>query len=155
MISFDQFLALNESSRAGAKTGLYPLGYDGIGLYPPAYMLPSSADVLYYMSVDERFASWWEGKPFDISHIPGNPVPHKGHRMPGVLKPMKPSAMPGKPTPHRDHGMAGDERKHRESPLAGKPAQDCLVKKSSVVNPHLAGKPTEKSVCASMFKMPD
>lgn len=154
MMSFDQFL--NENSRAGTKTGLYPLGYDGIGLYPPAYMLPSAADILYYLSVDDRFAGWWEGKPFSIDHIPGKPVPPKDHDLEGILKPLKPvkfSKLPGKVADPKDHGMPGKEKKHADSKLPGAPKKDCLVKKTTTLNPHVSGKKAEKSVCAA--KIPD
>ena len=150
MISFDQFL---EGHRNAGKTGLYPLGYDGIGNYPPADIITSSADAIYYLSIDDRFASWWEGKPFSIEHIPGKPVPHKEVDLEGVLKPMKPSKMPGKSTKHKGHGMPGVERKPAESPLPGKPEKNCLVKNPKMLNPHKAGRAAEKSVCAA--KIPD
>jgi len=153
MKSFHQFLTLVEGHRNAGKTGLYPLGYDGIGNYPPADIITSAADAIYYLSVDDRFASWWEGKPFSIDHIPGRPVPHKEVDLEGVLKPFRPSKMPGKSVKPSDHGMPGDERKPRESPLPGKPKKDCLVKKATLLDPHKAGKAAEKSVCAA--KIPD
>jgi hypothetical protein len=157
MKSFDQFLdALHEGHRNAGKTGLYPLGYDGIGNYPPADIITSSADAIYYLSVDDRFASWWEGSPFDISHIPGKPVEPKEHGMPGILKPPRESKMPGKPTKPKGHGMPGVEKKPGESPLPGAPTRDCIVKKPTLLNPHLAGKGAEKSICdKEIWKLPD
>lgn len=149
MISFDQFLSRLNEGRAGSKTGLYPLGYDGIGNYPPAYMMPTSADTLYYLSIDDRFAGWWEGKPFDITHIHGEPVEPKGHSLPGKEVPHKPSDMPGKPMPPKYRMPAGIVKKPAESPLPGAPTKDCLVKKMKTGNPQQAGRSAEKSVCAS------
>jgi hypothetical protein len=147
MMNFDQFLDLvNENSRAGTKTGLYPLGYDGIGNYPPAYLMPSAADTLYYLSIDDRYSAYWEGKPFNIDHLSGDVQEPKGHGMPGWVVPHakgSPAKMPHYKMP------PGDVRKPQDSPLPGKPTKDCLVKKPRAVDPHLAGKATEKSVCAS------
>jgi hypothetical protein len=35
-MNFKEWL-IKESSNPGSKTGLYPLGYGGIGLYPPQW----------------------------------------------------------------------------------------------------------------------
>jgi hypothetical protein len=152
MISFDQFLDLQEGHRNAGKTGLYPLGYDGIGNYPPADIMTSAADALYYLSIDDRFSSWWEGSPFSISHIPGKPVQPREHGLPGILKPPKPHGISGFSKPHKDHGMPGDERPPKDSPLPGKPEKDCLVKKPSQLNPQWAGRKAEKCKCPG--KMP-
>jgi hypothetical protein len=45
---------LNEASNPGSKTGLYPVGYGGIGLYPPQWYLTRSADAIFYISNDDR-----------------------------------------------------------------------------------------------------
>jgi hypothetical protein len=66
MISFKKWL-ISESSNSG-KTGLYPLGYGGIGLYPPQSYLTRSADAIFYLSIDDRI---YNSKDiFDISHLP-------------------------------------------------------------------------------------
>jgi hypothetical protein len=157
MKSFDQYLDdLNEGHRNAGKTGLYPLGYDGIGNYPPADIITSAADAIYYLSIDDRFASWWEGSPFDISHIPGKPVEPKEHGMPGILKPPGPSKMPGQHTKPKNHGMPGVEKKPGESKLPGEPKKNCLVKNPRLLNPHYAGKKAEKSICdKEIWKLPD
>ncbi len=152
MISFDDFLTLNEN-RASSKTGLYPFGYDGIGNYPPAYLLPASADAVYYLSIDDRFAKWWEGPPFNIKHIEGDPVEPKGHKMPGIEKKHDPHGMPGKTKKPNIKLPSGNVRKPEESPLPGKPTRDCLVKNVKTLDPKLAGTSAEKSICAS--KIPD
>ena len=63
--------AVSEGSNPGAKTGLYPMGYGGVGLYPPQWYPTRSADAIFYFSVDERIYKGKEGGPFDITHIPG------------------------------------------------------------------------------------
>lgn len=97
MASFWEFLQIVEATRAGSKSGLYPLGYDGIGNYTPADWITSAADAFYYMSKDERLFKTHEGSPFKISHIKGedeikNP---KGHGMPGEEVKPKGHGMPG------------------------------------------------------------
>jgi hypothetical protein len=68
-MNFREWL-VKEGSNPGAKTGLYPLGYGGIGLYPTAWYPTRSADAIYYMSVDERIYKSKEGGQFDITHLP-------------------------------------------------------------------------------------
>lgn len=64
---------INEGSNPGSKTGLYALGYGGVGLYPPQWYLTRSADAIYYLSQDERIYKAEEKGQFDISHIPAEP----------------------------------------------------------------------------------
>jgi hypothetical protein len=64
---------LNEGKTAG-KVGLYPLGYQGVGQYPPEYMLPGSADAILYISADERLQHCWEQEPFKIDHLKPHPL---------------------------------------------------------------------------------
>lgn len=71
-MNFKEWL-YSEGSNPGAKTGLYPLGYGGIGLYPPNWYPTRSADAIFYFSNDERIYKGIEGPPFDISKIPGKP----------------------------------------------------------------------------------
>jgi hypothetical protein len=103
-MTFRDWLILSEG-RTGDKTGLYPLGYAGIGLYPPQTYLPGSADGLYYLSQDERIYKGIEGPPHDIRHIPGKPSslksvvgegpPHRINHIPG--KSPKPTTGEGEP----------------------------------------------------------
>lgn len=60
-----------EGSNPGSKTGLYPLGYGGIGLYPPSWYPTRSADAIFYLSVDDRIYKGKDGGQFDITHLPG------------------------------------------------------------------------------------
>jgi hypothetical protein len=52
---------------------LYPLGYGGIGLYPPAWYLTRSADAIFYLSIDERIYKGDDGGDFDITKMPRSP----------------------------------------------------------------------------------
>lgn len=63
---------VSEGTNPGAKTGLYPLGYGGIGLYPPQWYPTRSADAIFYMSIDDRIYKGKDGGSFDITHIPGD-----------------------------------------------------------------------------------
>lgn len=79
-----------------SKSGLYPLGYDGIGNYTPADWVTSAADAIYYLDKDDRLFKTHEGSPFKITHIDGDVIPPKGHGMPGYTSPPKPHGMPGR-----------------------------------------------------------
>jgi len=68
MMNFREWL-VSEGSNPGVKTGLYPLGYGGVGLYPAAWYPTRSADAIYYMSIDERIYKGKEGGAFDITHL--------------------------------------------------------------------------------------
>lgn len=71
-MNFREWL-VKEGSNPGAKTGLYPLGYGGVGLYPPQWYLTRSADAIFYLSIDERIYSGKDGGKFDITHLAGKP----------------------------------------------------------------------------------
>ena len=103
---------VTEGSNPGSKTGLYPLGYGGVGLYPPSWYLTRSADAIFYLSQDERIydakegklkglpgevpnkmnggnppqknyaAKYGDGEPWSIKHLKGAPKPHKGDFVP-------------------------------------------------------------------------
>lgn len=70
-MNFKEWL-LNERSNTSGKTGLYPLGYGGIGLFPPQWYLTRSADAIFYLSIDDRIYKSKDKGSFDISHLPGN-----------------------------------------------------------------------------------
>lgn len=76
MISFKKWL-LNEGSNTGSKTGLYPLGYGGVGLYPPQWYITRSADAIFYLSLDDRIYNSKDSGSFDITHLRGKIEPPK------------------------------------------------------------------------------
>jgi len=87
-LQFAEWLLLVESSRnPGTKSGLYPLGYDGIGNYPPADILTNSADAITYLDMDQRLFKTHDGAPFDIKHISGKAIEPGEHGMPGHVIP--------------------------------------------------------------------
>jgi hypothetical protein len=54
MLKFAEWFELNEGvMRPGAKQGLYPPGYGGIGLYPPQDWMPGAADAITYMPKED------------------------------------------------------------------------------------------------------
>lgn len=97
--------SLLEHEGTSGKTGLYPKGAMGIGLYPPQTYTTRSADAIYYISIDERLFKGKEGSPFSIKHIPGKPShteltfkngmgeksPWDISHLPGPPKPLKPN----------------------------------------------------------------
>ena len=79
MIKFYEYLQVINEGKTSGKTGLYPLGYGGVGQYPPEYLLPGSADAIYYISADERLQKCWEKEPFKIDHLKPVPIWTKPH----------------------------------------------------------------------------
>ena len=66
---FKEWIHLNEDAGApGAKQSLYPMGYGGIGLYPPSDVITWASDAITYMPEKVRFIKfiWGDG-------ILGNP----------------------------------------------------------------------------------
>lgn len=111
--SFAQYVTLKEGSRtSSSKTGLYPLGYGGIGLYPDADYLTHAADAILYLTQDARLYNNQDNTPFDISHLPGPELygdkinsgesdPFNIGDIPGKSVPPKDSPLPGKSTPYK------------------------------------------------------
>jgi len=98
--------------RTASKTGLYPLGYGGLGLYPDADYLPHAADAIVYLTHDARLYSNGDNPPFSISHLPGHPQygdninagenePFDIRDVPGKAVTPKDTTMPGKPMPFK------------------------------------------------------
>jgi hypothetical protein len=120
-LNFKEWLLISESaSRPGNKTGLYPLGYGGIGLYPLQDYLTHSADAITYISMDDRLnPKGHEGPPFDITHLkPAPTMTHqkhpfqdkktpKGWKKPdGIIEP-KDDRAPGKRVPPKNTPLPG------------------------------------------------
>lgn len=141
--------------RTGGKTGLYPLGYAGIGNYPMAYMINTAADALTYMSADDRISSNLEGAPFDITHMKPGPTPPKESKLSGKIVPPKESPLPknkeypqGKNYPN--HGMPGKEVKPRGDKMK------CLVEKPGALPPKkVVQNGAEDSICPYLWQIPD
>lgn len=91
-MNFKEFLMIKEGTSMGSKSMLYPLGYNGIGLYPLSYYMPYSADALVYISQDNRIFHNGDGTPHSIKHIPGRPSfsptknPNNGENKPFSIK---------------------------------------------------------------------
>ena len=103
---FNEYLVLKESRRTGSKTGLYPLGYGGVGLYPDADMMTQSADAVFYLSIDNRLFNNGDEAPFSITHLPG----HKQYEQPNS----------GENSPFDINHIPGDIITPKDSPLSGK-----------------------------------
>lgn len=104
--TFNEYLIKEDDRRTGSKTGLYPLGYGGIGLYPDADMMTHSADAAFYLTNDKRLYRNGDSAPFSITHLPG----HKqyGDRInSGEHNPFKISHLPGDVIPPKDSPLQG------------------------------------------------
>ena len=82
-MNFKEWL-LKEGSNAGSKTGLYPLGYGGIGLYPPQWYTTRSADAIFYLSIDDRIYKGKNAGDFDITKLPGESNEKLNHGEKGI-----------------------------------------------------------------------
>lgn len=66
-----------DSTRTGAKLGLYPPIEDALGQYPPLYGIPSAADLITY--IDIAFGK--KGVPGKNGIIKyGHPRHQRGHK---------------------------------------------------------------------------
>lgn len=141
---------LDERQQFG-KSMLYPLGYGGIGNYPPSYMTPSQADAITYLTNDARLWAIWEKPPFPIHHLKPGPVPHKEPTLKGKIIPWK--------NKHKFIGakMVGIKSKLPPGdviPWSYKDCLPCTVKAPQTLDPRLCGKKAEDSICKHMWKMP-
>ena len=104
---FSEYMILKEDDRrTGSKTGLYPLGYGGIGLYPDADMMTHAADAAFYLTNDNRLFKNGDAAPFSITHLPG----HKqyGDKInAGENHPFKISHLPGDVVQPKDSQLQG------------------------------------------------
>ena len=120
-MNFKEWL-IKEGSNPGSKTGLYPLGYGGIGLYPPSWYPTRSADAIFYLSVDERIYKGNEGGQFSISHLPGKSNEKINSGEHGVWDISK---LPGKPSNTMQKNYAanrGEKRLWDISKIKGEPS---------------------------------
>lgn len=150
MISFFEYLSIINEGKTSGKTGLYPLGYGGIGNYPPEYAIPGSADAIYYISADDRLQHVWEKEPFKIDHL--KPIPIWTKKQGKKLYVAATAKLP-----------PGDESPHKATPLPGriKPYKDkkhkCQIDNPTCLPAHLVHKKAERygDPCPDTFKMPD
>lgn len=153
MKSFYQMWQLLSEGPTSEKTGLYPLGYGGIGNYPPEYLLPRSADAIYYLAADERLQKCYEKEPFKIDHLKPQPTwTYSFGKKPYVsvsvkLPPGK--VVPPKPLPPVPSIKPFKIKKYNK--------KQCMVSEPQCLPPNLVGKKAEKfgDPCPHTFKMPD
>jgi hypothetical protein len=150
MLKFYEYIkVINEGATFG-KTGLYPLGYQGVGQYPPAYLMPASADAIYYISMDDRLQKIWEKEPFKIDHL--KPTPIWTHRQ-GSKKyvAQKAKMPPGKVVAPKTPKLNGKIKPYKIT------KHQCCPSEPATLPPNLVGKKAEKfgDPCPHTFKMPD
>ena len=112
---------LSEGSNPGSKTGLYPLGYGGIGLYPPAWYLTRSADAIFYLSIDDRIYKGNDGGDFNISNLPGRPEKNSQPGEGGIWDITHLGGKPSHPTQKDYAAKNGEKGLWDISHLDGKP----------------------------------
>jgi hypothetical protein len=153
MISFYGYLKVLNEGKTSGKTGLYPIGYQGVGQYPPEYMLPGSADAIYYISADERLQKCWEKEPFKIDHLKPTPIWTKPHGK-KLFVAATAKLPPGKEVPFRPLKPDPDEKLIK---VTKSNKQPCMASEPKCLPPTLTGKAAEKfgDPCPHTFKMPD
>jgi len=141
---------LDERQQFG-KSMLYPLGYGGLGNYPPSYMTPGQADAITYLTDDARLWSIWEKAPFPIHQLKPGPVPHRELTLKGEIIPWKDAHkfLRGKMVGIKNKLPPGDV-----IPWSKSDCLPCTVKAPETLDPRLCGKKAEDSVCKHMWKMP-
>lgn len=79
-MKFKEFIRLTENTtRTGAKLGLYPPLMDSLGQYPPLYSTATAADLITY--IDIEYGGWKNvpGKNGIIKYEkPRHQIPHPG-----------------------------------------------------------------------------
>lgn len=73
-MNFKEWLLKEDAGSPGAKQALYPMGYGGIGLYPPSDVVTWAADAVTYMPTKMRQLTfiWGDGilsNPFDKNDL--------------------------------------------------------------------------------------
>jgi hypothetical protein len=61
-MEFKEWLFNEDAGSPGAKAALYPMGYGGIGLYPPSDVITWSSDAIIYLPHDLRQLTFNWGK---------------------------------------------------------------------------------------------
>lgn len=116
-MNFKEWLLL-ESSNPGSKTGLYPLSYGGIGLYPPQWYLTRSADAIFYLSIDDRI---YKNNDSNIKHIPSSPT-QKLNGEDGMWNIKHLKGKPSHPTQKNYAASYGEKEPWDISKIKGKPS---------------------------------
>ena len=120
-MNFKEWL-LKEGSNPGSKTGLYPLGYGGIGLYPPSWYTTRSADAIFYLSIDERIYKGQDGGNFNIKNLPGDFPKKQNSGEDGIWKISHIKGKPSHPTQKNYAAQSGEKGVWDISKIKGKPS---------------------------------
>jgi len=100
-------ILLERQRRTASKSGLYAMGYGGIGLYPPQDWMNTSADALLYLTQDKRLYSNGDGPPDDIRHLPGHKQWKDANT--GTKAPYDIRHLHG-PEPHKNFNTCGENK---------------------------------------------
>lgn len=142
--------SLNETQGMGVPF-LYPLGYQGVGQYPPEYLAALFPDALIYIAADERLQKCWEAEPFKIDHLKPQPIFNKAYGKLSLVS-THPKLPPGESVPWKPLPPDPDEKLYPSGP-----AHPCMVSEPKCLPGNIAGTDAEKfgDPCHGMWKMPE
>jgi hypothetical protein len=148
MQGFSQFLA--EAQGMGVPF-LYPLGYQGVGQYPPEYLAALFPDALIYIAADERLQKCWEAEPFKIDHLKPQPIFNKKYGKLSLVS-THPKIPEGKTVPWKSLPPDPDQKLYPAGP-----AHPCMISEPKCLPPNLADKEAEKfgDPCHGKWKLPE
>lgn len=148
MQGFSQYLA--EAQGMGVPF-LYPLGYQGVGQYPPEYLAALFPDALIYIAADERLQKCWEEEPFKIDHLKPQPIFNKAYGKLSLVS-THPKLPPGKSIPWKSIKPDPDEKLYPSGP-----AHPCMVSEPKCLPGHISSIDAEKfgDPCYGLWKMPE
>jgi hypothetical protein len=130
---------------------LYPLGYQGVGQYPPEYLAALFPDALIYIAADERLQKCWEAEPFKIDHLKPQPIFNKAYGKLSLVS-THPKIPEGKVVPWKSLSPDPDQKLYPAGP-----AHPCMVSEPKCLPPHLVDKEAEKfgDPCHGKWKLPE
>lgn len=148
MQGFGQFLV--ETQGMGVPF-LYPLGYQGVGQYPPQYLTALFPDALIYIAADERLQHCWEAEPFKIDHLKPQPIFNQEYGKQSLVS-THPKLPPGNSVPWKPLPEDPDVKLYPDGP-----ADPCMISEPKCLPGNLAGKDAEKfgDPCHGKWNMPE
>jgi hypothetical protein len=148
MEGFGQFLL--ETQGMGVPF-LYPLGYQGVGQYPPQYLTALFPDALIYIAADERLQHCWEAEPFKIDHLKPQPIFNKAYGKLSLVS-THPELPPGNSVPWKALPPDPDVK-----PFPEGPAHPCMISEPKCLPGNLIGKDAEKfgDPCHGNWNLPE
>ena len=141
---------INETAGMGVPF-LYPLGYQGVGQYPPQYLTALYPDALIYIAADEKLQKCWEAEPFKIDHLKPKPIFNKAYGKLSLVS-THPKLPPGESVPWKPLPPDPDQKLYPAGP-----AHPCMISEPKCLPGNIAGIDAEKfgDPCHGLWKMPE